>query len=170
MAEACNSRHQGRPFALFRHPIEREVDIFYYEKANSEALAEVTLLQYIQSGRVSNNWMTRFLLNKFTGTLTEVDLHVAMETLRRKFVIGLSDKMKDSILRFERYFGWGLQATQEMGKCQDEELLAHGNNQGEQIPKGSAEWYQIMAQNEYDLQLYDYARYLYDVQGGGIAR
>ena len=170
MAEACNPRHQGRPFALFAHPIEREVGIFYYEKSNSAALAEMSLLDYVQSGRISNNWMTRFLTNKFTGTLTEDDLHVAMEILRRKFVIGLEDKMKESILRFERYFGWGLQATREMGQCQDDELLAHGDVQDEEIPKGSAEWYLIMAQNEYDLQLYDYARYLYDVQGGGIAR
>ena len=171
MAEACNPRHQGRPFALFSHPIEREVRIFYYEKANSAALAEMSLLDYVQSGRISNNWMTRFLTNKFTGTLTVDDLHVAMEILRRKFVIGLEEKMKESILRFERYFGWGLHATQEMGRCQDDELLAHGTDQDdENIPKGSAEWYLIMAQNEYDLQLYDYARYLYDVQGGGIAR
>lgn len=78
--------HKGYMIAMFRHPIERAVSLFYSLKSN-KAYAEQTatlqtIEQYSRSSLVENNWMTRFLSNSLSGELTpEVSYHVSLQIL-----------------------------------------------------------------------------------------
>ena len=104
--------HMGRFFAVFRHPIERAISLFYYlqvadwEKTYQPELANWTIEEYAVSDRVENNWMTRRLSGNMVDELDESDLAIATETLRKKFFVGLTTKMEESMDRFERFFRW----------------------------------------------------------------
>ena len=62
--------NQGRIFAFFRHPIERD-------------LAQAAKF---------DNFMTRFILNKPTGVLNFVDLGHVKKIIRERVVVGLADE------------------------------------------------------------------------------
>ncbi len=98
---------QGIMFAMFRHPIDRVVSLFYYlQKATWEptynpSLANMTLLEYVNSPLVEANFVVRSLVNKFTEPLSPADLDVAKEILRRKCIIGIVEEFNDSVQIFE---------------------------------------------------------------------
>ena len=124
---------------------------------------------------LQDNPLTRSLSGAKHATLKEADLEVAKEILKRKFVIGLYDKMHESMARFELYFGWQLDANSR--SCQYNELQreesAHYNRYAKDIG-GKIEVHPgltdsalegIMVKNKFDLLLYDYSRFLFDYQG-----
>ncbi len=100
-------QNQGIVFAMFRHPVERVVSLFYYlQKATWEptynpTLANMTLLEYANSPLVEANFVMRSLLNKFTEKLSPDDLEVAKEILRRKIIVGIVNDFGDSLAAFE---------------------------------------------------------------------
>jgi hypothetical protein len=52
--------------------------------------------------------MVRSMVNKRAagGVIDAADVQVAVEIMRRKMIVGFVDDMKESISRFETYFGW----------------------------------------------------------------
>jgi hypothetical protein len=116
------SSSSARLFALFRHPVEREVSRFYFmqyatwERLYDPTLTEMTLEEFITSQqddgqpRIYDNWMVRSLTGKVSCyfTLTEQDLEVAKQVLRRKCLVGLTNKMEESLQRFQLFFHWPL--------------------------------------------------------------
>lgn len=52
-------------------------------------------------------------------TATEDDLRVAMRTIKKRFVVGLTDQMEESILRFNIIMGIDVVAGEENRKCMD---------------------------------------------------
>jgi len=104
--------HKARMFALFRHPIDRAVSKFYYlqkatwEPTYNKRWANMSLKTWASTERGENNWMVRKLIGK--GPMDELnvlDLDLAMELVRNKFVVGLMGKMGESVHRFNLMLG-----------------------------------------------------------------
>ena len=169
-AEIFDSIHKGRMFTMIRHPIERAISMFYYlqnatwEPSYDPRLKDMSIEDYVVSGRVEENWMTRFLVNKKTAPLGPKDVVLAREILRKKFLIGLLSRKEESMRRFTRYFGWDTN-TPEKQRC-IYDFIQKGVNQNEHpsIDRGSKVWEYLMMNNRYDMELYMYAVQLFDEQ------
>eukprot|EP00970_Alexandrium_tamarense_P003368 scaffold529_cov196-Alexandrium_tamarense.AAC.64 len=103
--------HKGRVVAMFRHPVERAISMFYYlrkadwETSYHEDWNDVTILDWANSDEGEHSWVVRKLVGKEKSsfTLTAEDLEVAKEILRTKVLIGLKDRFLPSIKRFNTY-------------------------------------------------------------------
>merc|ERR1712183_838313 len=143
-----NEKHQGRMFALFRNPIQRSANMFYYfstakwDKSYNPALANITLEQYATSNYMENNYLTRLIINK------------------------PGDELKESVERFEKYFGW----TDSGGKDADEcinRVLSQGTRKYDVAPiikEGTTEYDLLYQQNRFDMELYFFIKQLYSFQ------
>ena len=139
--------------------------IYHSAVQSDPELAEMSLADFA-ARHLPNNEMVRLLSNKGpTEDLTDGDLYLSMEILRRKCVVGLVDRMEDSMVRFHGYFGWFSLLVEGVAACQAE-LLAPATQSHAAPVKGSEAYNNMIGQNRLDLRLYDYAQYLYDVQGG----
>lgn len=157
--------NKGRFFSIFRHPIVRAMGVYHAAKSTDPVVASMTLAEFAQF-RLPNNEMVRTLASKGpSDDLTDDDLYLAMEIVRRKCVVGLVDRMEESMVRFHGYFGWYALMVDGVSQCQST-LLAPANAQVPLPAEGTEAYTFMMAQNRLDLRLYDYILYLYDVQGG----
>lgn len=170
--------NRGRMFALFRHPVDRAVSMYYYLASASwdpmydPGLKDMTLAEYASSGSIEHNWVTRFLLNKPGGKLSKEDMLTAKEILRKKCLVGLYDEIENSLARFDRYFGWtprGGKQKRETASCRKAFVIA-GDKRHEHpsVEKGGTVYEAILDSNRFDVELYEYARVLYRVQGEQI--
>jgi hypothetical protein len=106
-----NKDYPGRLFAVFRHPIHRLVSKFYYmqsavwERSYDPKLKDMTLLDWATRYNTDNNFLLEKLSGKIYIELKEKDLREAMRTLRKRFVVGLTDEMEESIRRFNIVLG-----------------------------------------------------------------
>ena len=173
-----STSHMLRFFGVFRHPIERAISEFYYiqtaswEETYHPELQNWTIEEYARSTMAEENWMTRQLANNPIDSLSDDDLALAKELLRRKFFVGLTDKMEESMDRFERFFRWSYRVNpHNQEKCR-EELLSKGGGANRNVnatkkahlAKGTEGWELLAAKNNYDLQLYDYVVELFGQQ------
>ena len=164
--------HKGRMFALFRHPVERLVSIFYYlqgatwEPTYNPIYAQWTIDDYAQSEYCESNWMVRALLDKMTGPLSGEDIMVAKEVLRRKCIVGLMHRMEDSIVRFHSYFGFG---DDNALQCSKDNFVRKGTAQNThkhpKLDQNSATWEILEKKNGLDLMLFEHAQQLFEEQG-----
>ena len=125
--------------------------------------------QYAQSNHIENNWMTRYLSNTMNGELTRAHLEVAMDILRRKFLVGLIDQLEPSMKRFEAFFGWKYMLNPTIQETCRESLFTVGTNANTNsritIPEEGSYIYNLIAQqNMFDLELYAYIETLFDEQ------
>jgi len=172
---------KGRLFTVFRHPIERAISLFYYlqvadwEPTYDPALKDWTLDQYATSDKIENNWLTRQLSNQLGGELTEEHLNLAMEAIRRKFLVGLMPKMEETMTRLERFFRWSYHVNPANQEICRTDLLSGGSNsnsknkKGDKPKEGDEVWDLLAAQNQFDLQLYGYIEALFDQQEQFVA-
>ena len=176
-ANILSRSHRGRMFALFRHPIDRLVSLFYYlqtathEPTYDARLANMTLSQYAASGLVESNIMVRSLSNKMEGPLSADDLEEAKRTLRTKCLVGLLDEMETSLARFRHFFHWdGPDGSYGplAERCQEQLLANGGSNRHEHpvlVDRNSRDYDNFARKNVLDLILYEYARELFVEQG-----
>lgn len=158
IVELFSPQRRGKAFALFRHPMD--VAMSMYKSSDAAAIMSIEEF-YSSSDNVDNNWMVRFLTNKMGGSLTEVDLNQAMEILRRKFVIGMVDQIRESVKRFTMYFGW---STSEIPQTQVRACLSQVTQRTgtvEKIEEGSPLWNLILTHNQWDMMLFRYAQRLF---------
>jgi len=161
-----NPVNRGRFFAMFRHPVERAASLFYYRQTATwekiYGFSGETIEEFLHSGRGEKNWMVRVLTNKFRGKVTGEDLEVAKEILRTRCVVGLMDRMEESLDRFSTYFGW---SAPDGDDCKNE-LLHKGVNRNShaKVKVGSEAWNIMYEQNELDIKLYEYAQVLFEEQ------
>lgn len=146
----------------------------FREPTYDPALKDWTLQQYSKSEKFENNWLTRQLTNELEGELTDAHLQMAIEVLRRKFLVGVMSRMEETMTRFERYFRWKYivsPATQET--CRQDLLKGKVNsntkNKHDKPKEGSEEWNLLSEQNSFDLQLYAYVESLFDEQEAFVA-
>ena len=187
-ARVFTDRNKGRMFAIFRHPVDRAVSMYYYlstatwDPMYNPKLKEMSLQEYAQSSSVENNWLTRFLVGKKSGALGPEHMVLAKKIVRNKILVGLYTDMETSLSRFDRYFGWtnharekagGFQAreetTEQANKCRAAFVEAGDDRHNHPtVEPKSKEWDLIARQNKYDLELYEYIKQLYKTQAEQI--
>lgn len=171
-----SSHYKGRLFALFRNPVDRAVSMYHYLSSASwdpmynPKLKTMTIMDYANSPSVENNWMTRFLINKPGGRLMKEDMLIAKEILRTKCLVGLFEEMENSMIRFQEYFGWSQKAPlDQVSKCRTAVLAAGDRRHDTPLLEPGTKTYTALARvNKFDLELYEYARNLYKIQGEQI--
>lgn len=177
MSGLFSEKHRARVFTMIRNPISRAVSMYFYLQEavargeKSSAFLYQTIEDYAQSPHMENNLLTRLLVNQMEGPLKAEHLLQAKEILRRKVLVGLTSHFRESLERFKFYFGW--QQVSALGELSDtihgceERLVNTGDNKlsHPNVAKGSQTWELLAAQNIYDLQLYEYAQFLFQDQG-----
>lgn len=172
-----NTTHKGRAFCLFRHPVERAISLFHYlknaswEPTFSEKLKSIqTVEDYAISEFAENNWMTRFLTNEMSGTVTRKHLEIAKEIIRRKIFVGLTLDLEHSFERFIKYFGWenGI-LTGQQRSCLKDYLSTGSNRNNHRVEEDSMGWRVLRGNNLLDLELYDYVLQIYEEQASLVS-
>ena len=200
-ADVFSMANPGRMFALFRHPVDRAVSMYYYlaraswDPYYNPSLSKMTMEQYAKSGHIENNWMTRFLVNKPGGTLGRGDMLLAKRIIKTKCLVGLYEDIEVSLSRFVRFFGWeqprggggnsttAPRSAADVVRCRSEAVArgdryvsgkpsvgGGGGGGGDMatVRPGSLAWNAIVRMNLFDLELYEYARRVYQTQAEGI--
>lgn len=168
-----NQKHKGRLFVVLRDPVERAISKYYYtriatwERNYKPEIANMTIQEYATSKYSFGNWITRRLVHKMDPRyeVTRADLSLAKEVLRQKALILLTTRMEEAGFRLMTYFGWPFSGYQRwcINKFAIEEPI---NKNPHPIPdRDSPEWNALREQNIYDVELYDYALELYELQG-----
>lgn len=85
----------------------------------------MTLDEYIDNPEFVQNWMTCFLTGKFYSPLQKEDLILSGLILHQKALIGLYDKMDESIHCFNTYLDWNPMPSE------GEEMARYGRIQGD---------------------------------------
>ncbi|KAL3797805.1 hypothetical protein ACHAW5_009137 [Stephanodiscus triporus] len=187
-----STRHPGRMFALFRHPVDRAVSMYHYlAKASwdphyNPALSKMTIEQYAKSGYIENNWMTRFLANRPGGKLAREDMLLAKTIVESKCLVGLYEDIEVSLARFARFFGWerpkdnstAARSAADVVRCRSEAVArgdghVSGKPSGDNgvmstVRPGSLAWNAIVRMNAFDMELYEYAKRVYQTQAEEI--
>ncbi|KAL7486239.1 hypothetical protein ACHAW6_011858 [Cyclotella cf. meneghiniana] len=169
-ASIFDPEHKGFVFAMFRHPIDRAVSLFYNMRRYSQYAKIIgpveTVEMYARSSLVENNWMTRFLSNTLAGQLRPEHEAIAKEVLRTKCIIGLLREKTESMRRLELFFHKKTERTQRREECTEKLLYWDwpGKNRHDQIEEGSEAWQRLYDQNTFDIRLYEYAEQLFVAQ------
>ncbi|KAL7544857.1 hypothetical protein ACHAWF_008219 [Thalassiosira exigua] len=107
-----DEENKGRFLALFRHPVERAVSMFYYlqtatwERTYRPEWANMTVIEWAKLPHFEENYVTHKLVGKsFGDSVDETDLIIAKELVRQRFVVGLMGEMNESIRRFNIALG-----------------------------------------------------------------
>jgi len=169
--------HRARAFTILRHPIERAVSVYHALVRNSqdEEIKSMTLSTYLDSEYAESNWLTRFLVNHRHDELGDEYINVAKEVLRRKFLIGIYDRIEESMSRFEIYFGWTITSPPgrvEACKVCIETMISNTQARdydeltfiNDNAVKGSSNYLRLKELNKDDIEVYWYAVGLYQEQ------
>mmetsp|Transcript_24113 Transcript_24113/g.43439 ORF Transcript_24113/g.43439 Transcript_24113/m.43439 type:complete len:220 (+) Transcript_24113:1568-2227(+) len=165
-----NNRNHARIFAVLRHPMDRAISKYYADLAFDPDVAGMTLPQYVRSGghRVENNYLTRYLSGRYGGKLTVHHLDVAREFLRRKFIVGLSRDMPVTANLFSHVFGWNHTVASlglsNVDLCYNDIFDSLSTKSPPSIEEGTEGWKLLVAQNWFDLKIYEYAEHLFQLQ------
>lgn len=160
--------NRARMFAIFRHPLERAISKYYSDLVSNPNLAGYTLPQYVRGGSdyVENNYLTRQILGQYTGALELKHLDYAREFIRRKVVVGLARDLPTSAAVFHKVFNWneedGTMASHQ--GCYRDIFHALSDKSPPSIEEGSEGWKLLVAQNWFDLKVYEYIEFLFDEQ------
>jgi len=152
-----------------------------------------SLTDWINSPSYMTDYMVRTLVGKVDTHfhLVREDLDVAKEILRRKCLVGLLDEKSESMRRFIKFFGWNAELQRDSimltegeetaeaiqaerwhnqivkdEECQDRLLHWDWMNKHKHpvVEEGSLEYKLLESKNRYDLELYMYARQLFEEQ------
>jgi len=172
-AGVFDNDHLGRAFTFIRDPIKRELAHFH-DLSNKDsshidynaALSGMNLEGYVNSDYASNNWLTRHLLGKETDTIIDKDLEAAKAILREKVLVMLVEDTEEATsYRLRHYFG---SSGKDMGSTWDciGNLVRdrYDNFDFPEIKKNTHEYAMLTRNNNFDIKLYRYARYLYEHQ------
>eukprot|EP00574_Skeletonema_japonicum_P006966 CAMPEP_0201723596 /NCGR_PEP_ID=MMETSP0593-20130828/7597_1 /ASSEMBLY_ACC=CAM_ASM_000672 /TAXON_ID=267983 /ORGANISM="Skeletonema japonicum, Strain CCMP2506" /LENGTH=796 /DNA_ID=CAMNT_0048214725 /DNA_START=132 /DNA_END=2522 /DNA_ORIENTATION=+ len=155
----------GRGIVMIRNPIQRAVATYKrLQIKRPDMVKDMTLEQFAASHLLHDNFLTRTLSRNKHAPLTEADIDLAKEVLKRKFVVGLYDHFEDSVRRFEAFFGWKL--GEGTNSCQSKAVQQEmnlGYNDFDTLPYDST-YSAIAEKNRADLELFKFAEYLYKYQ------
>ena len=164
--------HQAAVFATFRNPIEREVSRFFYvQHATWEKITYAPEFQNITLKEFAlhhayDNFITRVFAGKTHDdadiAVTRDDYEQARQFLNEFVLVGLTDEMDESIVRFAQAFGWDQRSQWETCRSQ----ASQGSNRFDhpQVKPGDEVWELLVAKNEYDLELFRLAQDLFVAQ------
>lgn len=168
-----DTSHKGRAMALFRHPVDRLVSKFYYlqiadwERTYQPSWKKLSVKQWAKVNN-DNNFMVKKLAGKtMNAQVSDLDLDLAMRTIKERFYVGIMGEMEESIRRFNIVMG--IDETEETTKKCMEEYFGHGvekknSNSHPKVEEGSEEWAMIAEKNALDVRLYEYVLQLFEEQ------
>ncbi len=175
-----SSARYGKCFTMIRNPIERAVDVFRKLKQTSSnpVFASMTLEEYVKGPFCEDNWMVRFLTNEMEEQVEQIHLDLAKHVLGRKCFIGISEEFNESLRRFAKYFAWDKRSSNEaVSECMRQLEITKHVAEGEfsldvmapKVPiheyEEGTEVHRILSEkNGMDLELYEYAKQLYQRQ------
>jgi len=167
--------HKGRLFAMFRHPIDRIVSLYYFLKMPDQQAAvgldvnDMSLEKFATD--FSENWMVRSLVGAMVGPIDQSHLDVAKQILKKKFFIGLLEEKTESLRRIGTYFGWRL-PSRVAQTCKNNMFYfePQSKNLHPAVETTSEEYESVLAVNVYDIQLYEYAKFLFEAQAPLISK
>mmetsp|Transcript_9048 Transcript_9048/g.14016 ORF Transcript_9048/g.14016 Transcript_9048/m.14016 type:complete len:144 (+) Transcript_9048:1-432(+) len=112
-----------------------------------------------------DNWMVRMLTGVMEGPLTAREVDLAKQFLRKKFLVGLLDEKTETLRRFESYFGWKFPSRVSQ-KCKNNMFYFEPQSKNIYLPvDASSEAYQVLERrNLYDIELFNYAKQLFEDQ------
>jgi len=156
----------GRGFVIIRNPIRRAVATYKrLQIKRPDIVGDMTLEQFATSQLLQDNFLTRTLSRNEDAPLTEADVDLAKEILKRKFVVGLYDQFEHSVRRMEAFFGWKL--NEGINSCQarivQQEMNLGFNDDSETLSYDSA-YAAIAEKNKFDIQLFSFAEYVFKYQ------
>lgn len=99
-----------------------------------------------------------------SGPINGVNLEIAQEVLKRKFIVGLYENKRGSFARFDHYFKWKENPNYEKEFGCRKQLMDEKYVPKHPIRKDSDTWKLLLEQNRYDVLLYDYAKELFKQQ------
>ena len=131
-------------------------------------------MEFVNSPMCYDNWVVRRLIHKMPYNLeiTEEDLALAKEIVKRKMLVLLTDDMEGSVERMRQYFGWDEEVlTDEQRDCIHRYAVEEPRNANphEELDPDSEEYQAIRNKNLADIELYEYVQQLYQEQGEMIA-
>jgi hypothetical protein len=152
--ELFDPDHKGKVFAMFRHPVDRELLRHKNRQDYSSQLTNMTI----------DNWMVRNLVGKEDPKqdVTNEDLKIAKEIVRTKIIVGLESRFVKSFDRFNDFLGIKIYKRWTRGKCIRE--FVHKNDIDEATDVDSSQLKAISDRNLFDLLLYEYAEGLFNEQ------
>jgi len=167
---------KGRVLGLFRHPVDRLVSMFYYlqiakwERQYRPQWKHVPIESFADKINTDNNHMVKKMAGVgVNGTVTELDLRVAMRTVKRRFVVGLLEKMEESVHRFNIVMGVN-ESDEENKQCINHFFhnplgaTKHHSNSHPAVVKGSPAWNMFAKNNALDIRLYEFIVRIFDEQ------
>eukprot|EP00581_Thalassiosira_minuscula_P014695 CAMPEP_0183718546 /NCGR_PEP_ID=MMETSP0737-20130205/11772_1 /TAXON_ID=385413 /ORGANISM="Thalassiosira miniscula, Strain CCMP1093" /LENGTH=328 /DNA_ID=CAMNT_0025948123 /DNA_START=34 /DNA_END=1020 /DNA_ORIENTATION=+ len=168
-----DSSNKVRALALFRHPVERLISKFYYlktatwERQYSPEWEDMDLHDWAEKENLEINAIVKRLAGKSQRhEATDMDLELAKETIRKRFVVGLTDEMEESISRFNTVMG-----ISEEKRCKECMNTYFGENEKKEnsnphptVEQDDPGWQLLAEQNSYDLQLYEFILELFAEQ------
>lgn len=169
-----DDEHRGRAFVLFRNPVDRLVSLFYYlqvakwERSYRPDWADMSLSVWARDVDKDHNSYVKQLAGLVgRESPTEKHLQLAMDTLKEKFVVGLTEEMKESIRRFNIFMG--IHGSEERSvRCMDKyfggEEVKTNSNPHPKVEEGDSVWKIIAETNSLDMKLWDYVLRLFDEQ------
>jgi hypothetical protein len=170
-------QYQARAFVMMRHPAKRAIDQFYYlqhatwERTFDAEIAAMSLEEFSTSQKMIENFEVRMLngISDTSAEITDVELVIAKEILRRKFVVGIFEWFDISMVRFEKYFGWweemNVMTNQSINNCHY--TIIEGSDQvggNSKLLHSEKVYSTIMSRNWADFELYHYAKTLFAEQ------
>jgi len=192
-----DEENKGRFLSLFRHPVDRAASMFFYlqtatwERTYRPEWANMTVMEWANLKNFESDYMVRKLVGKkFGDPADEMDLIIAKELVRQRFIVGLMDEMVESIRRFNIVLGvdessersqkcmedFGLLAPKDVtpaitvvAEGADEEAKTHAtdknnSNKHPKFSEGDPEFDAIAARNPLDMILYKYILQLFEDQ------
>jgi hypothetical protein len=168
-----DSSHKGRVFTMFRHPVRRIVDQFYYRQAATWDLSfdpnlrTMSIDDYAVSDLVYDNLMVRILADVSRSKhVTPEQLELAKNILRQKVLVGIQESFEASVVRFEQYFGWfqkyNVATDARVNQCHTDQVASMPNFP--EIATDGEAWQTLSVRNWADLELYEYAKHLFTQQ------
>lgn len=152
---------QGRAFIMLRHPIDRAVSMFHYQKSIGALDEKLSLEEYARGNGIENNWIVRFLTNAMEGELKKSHLDQAKKILGKKFLVGFLDDADESLIRVMKYNGWHYDEDETKALTQEDCVKKHvkegsnsNPNEYEMPRKGSQSHALLSWQTQYDIKLY----------------
>jgi hypothetical protein len=159
-----------------RHPVERQISLYYYRKSLQPGHPHYDsniflygLSDWAQSALHTPNAMMYAILGQPQSPLgfSTADLIIAKNVIRQKAKIGLLDQKAESIRRYLH----GRHVGTTGGRECKEKLLHYAwktKNHHPMVRPKSDEYEMLVQRNSWDMQLWEYLQYLFQVQGGSI--
>jgi hypothetical protein len=160
----------GRLMVVFRDPIERAINRFEELKLRTHD-NELTLSSFASSQRYrEDNPLTRALLGvDASAHLSDSLLETAKEVVRRKVLVGLQDRLEETLVRWETYLSWYRSDTlPTVQACHFEVLDSWAANYQVKLNYAQVDatgFNYLLAQHRMDIAVYQFATRLYQEQG-----